>query len=101
MKAKVIKRFRDKPTNIVYESGIYEASEKRVKQLQDLGYLESEKNDDTPKENSILDGNVGEVTKNVTDEFSKEELEDLLKEEESEENRKGVTKHINSLLEEK
>lgn len=40
MKAKVIKRFRDKKTSKIYEvNTVYESDEKRLQELQKLGYV--------------------------------------------------------------
>lgn len=43
MKAKIIKRFRDKHTKQLFEKGYYEGDKERVSELQKLGYLEKTK----------------------------------------------------------
>lgn len=91
MKAIVIKRFRDKYTKEIHEvNKPYEASEERIHELVDLGYLAIE-------ENSVLDGNVDEVKK-ALNELDKETLKALLEEELSNKKRKSVIGHIHSLL---
>lgn len=96
MKYRVIKRFRDKNTKDVYEiDSTYESdNEKRVKELQALGYL-GEEIEEAP---SILDQNVSEVKAAITKDFPKEILQVLLEQEIAGENRKGVKEHIESLL---
>lgn len=40
MKAKVLKRFRDKDSGVIYKvNSVYESNEKRLKELQKLGYV--------------------------------------------------------------
>lgn len=40
MKAKVLKRFKDKDIGVIYETGsVYESNEKRLLELQKLGYV--------------------------------------------------------------
>ena len=88
MKAKVIKKFRDKFTKKIYDIGSeFEGKEDRVSGLQKKGYLES----------SLLDGNVEEVISAING-LDKEELEKLLAEEKQGKNRKTVIEHIESLL---
>lgn len=93
MKAIVIKRFKDKYTKEIHEvNKPYEASEERIQELVDLGYLAIEEN-----EKSVLDGNVDEVKK-VLNELDEETLKVLLEEEQANKNRKSVVEHIYSLL---
>ncbi|WP_017797570.1 hypothetical protein [Oceanobacillus kimchii] len=41
MKAKVIKKFKDKETKKLYKPGVYyEGSKQRIKEIADAGYLE-------------------------------------------------------------
>ncbi|MBP1950292.1 hypothetical protein [Virgibacillus litoralis] len=59
MKAKVLQRFRDKDSNKIHEANhFYESNEKRIKELQDLGYLgevkkekQQEPKQEPPKQN--------------------------------------------------
>ncbi|MYL41820.1 hypothetical protein [Virgibacillus salexigens] len=100
MKAKVIKRFRDKETKKVYspksKNSIYEGSEERVKEIASKGYVE------TPKEEaSLLDGNVEQVKANITADLSKEELQELLQKETEDKDRTGVKNHLEEVLKEK
>lgn len=97
MKAPVLKRFKDKVTKEIYIKGIYEGTEERVKELQIKGFL-GDAVEDENDEPSVLEGNVSEVKKVVTKELGKEQLNALLDEEESGENRKGVKDHITSVL---
>lgn len=97
MKAKVNKRFRDKETKRVYNVGpksIFEGKQSRVEELQKLGFL----GEKVKEEPSLLDGNVSQVTESITSELEKDKLQELLKEEKDKDNRKGVIKHIESLL---
>lgn len=100
MKAKVIKKFRDK--NAIQKDGKgklytansnFEASEERINELSKLGYIETEK----PQTDARLDGNVEEV-KAAVEGLEKENLEKLLAEEKENKNRKGVVEHIEQLL---
>lgn len=101
MKAKVIKRFRDKETKQVFspkskDYSVYEGSEDRVKEIASKGYVELPK-----EESSLLDGNVERVKANITAEFSVEELQDLLQKETKGKDRTGVKNHIEDVLKEK
>lgn len=94
MKAKVIRRFRDKDTNETYESPrLYSGDQKRVKYLQQLGYLGEQETES----DSRLEGNVQDV-KNALDGLDQESLTSILVEEKANKNRKGVIDHIESLL---
>ncbi|SFL38959.1 hypothetical protein SAMN04487943_101305 [Gracilibacillus orientalis] len=100
MKAKVLKRFRDKETKQVYApkgktNSVYEGSEERVKEIASKGYVEIEVHDD---HSSILDGNVEEVKKNA-DGLTVKEAKELLEAEKSDKNRSGVVNHFESLIE--
>jgi len=102
LKAKVVKRFRDKYTKKIYAPGsVFEGNEKRVAELQKLGYLKSEPqkqaHHEESKEKSLLDGAAQEVIE-VLDGLSKDELEGLLAEEKEGKKRKTVIEHIESLL---
>lgn len=104
MECKVIKRFQDKNTKIIYQIGSIFSSEdeERVDFLQESGFLEKEESAE-PGEKNVhqdvdLSGNVDEVNEQITVELGKETLESLLTSEKEGQNRKGVTKHIESLL---
>lgn len=93
MKGKVIKKFRDKNTKKVYKAGNdYKADKPRLEELQSLGFVK------LTKKPSLLDGNVNQIKELITGEMSKENLTELLNEEKNGEKRKGVIKHIESLL---
>ncbi|CDO03103.1 hypothetical protein BN988_01603 [Oceanobacillus picturae] len=101
MKAKVIKRFRDKETKQVFspkskDYSVYEGSEDRVKEIASKGYVEA-----LEEESSFLDGNVNEVKGNITSDLSGEELQDLLQKETEGKDRTGVKTHIEDVLKEK
>ena len=100
MKSNVIKKFRDKNDKqkdgkgkLYKVNSIFEASEERINELSQLGYVEKEKPQNDPR----LDGNVEEVKAAVED-LGKEELENLLQEEKENKNRKGVIEHIEELI---
>jgi len=91
MKAKVLKRFRDKQTGEVLEvDTVYEGERERVKELQRLGYVGE-------NESSVLDGNV-ESVKQAVEGLDKDSLEKLFEKEMADKNRKGVLEYIEELL---
>ena len=93
VKAKVIKRFRDKESNQVFEAkAIFESDEKRINYLQQRGYI-----GEVVTIDERLEGNVDEV-KLAFDGLGQEDLEKLLKEEQENKNRKGIVQHIEQLL---
>lgn len=97
MEYNVIRKFRDKESFEVLEVGDSFVTDKkeRANELQAKGFIGEAIKTETP---SILNQNVGEVKISITEEFSKEDLEKLLEQEVSGENRKGVKDHIESLL---
>ena len=101
IKAKVIKRFRDKETKQLYtpkgkDNSVYEGTEERVKEIAAKGYVE------LPKEEvSVLDGNVEQVKANISSELSVEELQELLQKEIDSKDRTGVKNHLEDVLKEK
>lgn len=96
MKAKVIKRFRDKQTRKTYDIGsAFEGKQGRVEYLQQLKYVGEE----IKEQPSLLDGNVQAAKTSITSDLSQEELIKLLAEENNDKKRKGVIEHIESLLE--
>ncbi|MGM8213565.1 hypothetical protein ACLIBH_12380 [Virgibacillus sp. W0430] len=96
MKAKVIKRFRDKKTKKYYNANdVYESSESRVMEIKSKGYLGEIIEEKVTDER--LEGNVETVKQNVA-ELDQEELTKLLAEEKENKNRKGVVEHIEQLL---
>ncbi|PLR93194.1 hypothetical protein [Bacillus sp. T33-2] len=100
MKYIVKEHFEDKNTHEIYEvDSLYETdSQERADELRKGGYLGDEVENSVA---SVLDQNVAEVAAAITsDSHSIEQLEELLKLEEAGENRKGVKKHIESLLKE-
>lgn len=101
MKTQVIKRFKDKHSKEIYEVGHeYEGEDKRVEELQSLGYLEAASSGEKKQEDenpSLLDGTVDEVKK-ALEGLPHEELEAFLEEEKADKNRKGITEYIESLL---
>ncbi|NIK10920.1 hypothetical protein [Alkalibacillus almallahensis] len=122
MKAKVIKRFRDKNTKKVYNKGaVYDGSDERVKEIQQKGFLASEFVDENGQQNpvndsheptnedgggqestspSALEGNVNEVKEKITAELDQETLETLLEAEQQDKARKGVMDHIQDVMQE-
>lgn len=93
MKAKVVKRFRDRVTKDVYEKGsVYEGIKERVYEIRNKGFVEIEAN------NSLLEGNVKEVNEKITERLTLDELKALLHQEEQDKNRTGVKNRIESFI---
>lgn len=90
----VLKAFKDKENPAIrYAAGDTFSSQnkKRVTELQTLGFIEKEGSA------SLLDGTVEQVSK-ALDGLSPEDLEQLLKEEKENKQRKSVLQQIESLL---
>jgi hypothetical protein len=97
MKAKVIKRFRDKHTKKTHNLGtFYEGSEDRIQELQGFGWL-GQAEEDAAKINELLDGSIAEVKTN-TEGLSVDDLSELLEQEKYSKNRKGVIEHFESVI---
>lgn len=100
MKYKVLTRFNDKYTSVLHETGtFYETdSQERAEELQKGGYIGEEVKNPLA---SVLEKNVTEVKNSVTrDNYSVEQITELIALEEAGEKRKGVKEHLNSLLKE-
>lgn len=104
MELTVIKEFVDRQTKTPYRINdtYLTGDQDRAVNLVELRYLE--KTEETIPPNkvimdiSILDGNVTEITKKLTNETPKTDLESFLESEKNGKNRVTVIEHIESLL---
>jgi|GEM_PF-3846709 len=107
MKVKVLRRFNDKHENVIHAVGkVIEVTEERYKEIlsvegEPIVEILKIEGQDPPRQQELpidLAGTVDEVKEALEDGFEKETLELILKAEQEGENRKGVTKYVESLL---
>ncbi|KMJ54997.1 hypothetical protein AB685_29600 [Bacillus sp. LL01] len=99
MKARVIKRFRDKFTKKAHNFGtLYEGSKERIEELQSFGWLGETEKEATNAHDEHLNGSIAEV-KAKTEGFSVDAFEELLDQEKQSKNRKGVIEYFESMIE--
>ncbi|AJD91539.1 hypothetical protein JMA_22220 [Jeotgalibacillus malaysiensis] len=103
VKAPVLKPFKNKEDKRkrYKKDDFFEGTEQRVQELQRLGYVGQYEVTDKKVDGTPLDGNVEEVKSAINADFSKEELEKFLVNEQQGKNRQGVQKHIEDLIAEK
>jgi len=105
MKVKILRRFNDRINNVIHAVGtVIEVTEERYEEIlavegDPMVEAFEEENQGPPKDLPVdLNGTVDEIKVALENGYEKEDLELLLKKELEGENRKGVTKHIETLL---
>lgn len=102
MKYLVTSRFIDKNTNELFEVGtVYETNnQERAIEIKKAGYLGELIEDISPNGpyKQLLSKNVSEITSTVDENYTSDQIRELLQLEAEGENRKGVKKHLENLL---